>query len=603
VDGRRDRSAVAAQYASRRARLGEAIADLERADRRLAAVRLGLAALVLAIVVGAIATARWPWLVAALPAAGFIAVAVAHARRLEWLTLERRRLAYVEHGLARLADRWHGLGRTHTTFLPTAHVYAEDLDLFGRGSLFDLLCTARTEAGERMLADWLLAAAPPDVVAARQAAVRDMAERAPLREDLATLGPELPDVAATAALGGWASGASRPPALWMRGALVAMSAVTLSGLVSWWWNGLPPVWLGGALAAQAVVGWWRRPDVRRSIQHVDQRARELALAATLIARVTREPFVSPALVEIQRRLSTDGTPAAEAIGRLARLTELLASRQNQFFGPLAALLFWATHLSWAIDAWRARFGRRVPGWFAALGELEAIAALATFAAERPDAVYPDLQPGPPYLSATGLRHPLLPADTAVGNDVELGGEGPHLLLVSGSNMSGKSTYLRAIGVNVVLAQAGAPVTAATMTLTPLTPAGTLRVQDSLEAGASRFFAEITKLRAIVDLAKGHGATGALFLLDELLAGTNSHDRQHGADRLLRGLVRLGAIGLATTHDLALTDLAAAPDLRAVNVHFADRFDDGQLTFDFRRRPGVVGTSNALALMRAIGLEV
>jgi DNA mismatch repair ATPase MutS len=181
------------------------------------------------------------------------------------------------------------------------------------------------------------------------------------------------------------------------------------------------------------------------------------------------------------------------------------------------------------------------------------------------------------------------------------------MLVSGSNMSGKSTWLRAVGINVVLAQAGAPVTAASMRLTPIMPAGTLRVQDSLQTGRSRFFAEIVKVRQIVELAKHHAAApaapGTLFLLDELLAGTNSHDRRHGAEGILRGLINLGAIGLATTHDLALTDLATSLHPRAVNMHFADRFEAGGLEFDYRLRPGVVGTSNALALMRSVGLDV
>lgn len=603
MDGGRHRQAVAAEYASTHARLIEQVAGLERADRQLAAGRLGVAGVALAVGLGAVVAGWWSVAWAVVPMVGFTALAAAHTRRLDALTMARRRQALVERGLARLENRWHGLGHTGLALQPTGHPYAEDLDVFGRGSLFDLLSTARTESGEQTLAAWLLRPSVPTVVAERQAAVRELAARQAFRDDLATLGPALPGSAATAGIGDWASTAPRRPPSWARVALGAMSAATLSGLVAWAWSGVPPAWLGGALAAQGVVGWWRRPGVLAAVRHLDRRSRELSVAAAILARVVQEPFASPALVAIQQRLSTDGTPAAAAIGRLARLAELLASRQNQFFGPLSLLLFWATHLSWAVDAWRARFGRHVPDWFAAIGELEALAALATFAAERPDAVYPDLQPGPPRLRATRLAHPLLPPDTAVGNDVALGDDAPHLALVSGSNMSGKSTYLRAIGVNVVLAQAGAPVTAASMALTPLTPAGTLRVQDSLAAGASRFFAEITKLRAIVDLARGAKDTGTLFLIDELLAGTNSHDRQHGADRVLRGLVRLGAIGLATTHDLALTGLADAPDARAVNVHFADGFDEGQLTFDYRLRPGVVSTSNALALMRTIGLDV
>ena len=340
------------------------------------------------------------------------------------------------------------------------------------------------------------------------------------------------------------------------------------------------------------------------IHEVEPRARDLALAATLVARIEAETFAAPALVAVQQRLAASGLAASVEIRRLTRLVELLTSRQNQLFGPVSVLLFWATQLAWAVDRWRARAGAAVPGWIAALGELEAMAALGTYAAEHPEATYPTFVEGPPRLQALGLTHPLLPPD-AVGNDIALGGKAPHLLIVSGSNMSGKSTWLRAVGVNVVLAHVGAPVCAAAMTLTPLIPAGTLRVQDSLQSGRSRFFAEITKLRQIVEQARAtrDEAHGTLFLIDELLAGTNSHDRRQGAEGVLRGLLALGAIGMATTHDLALTELAGPLAPGAANMHFADRFEQGGLEFDYRLRDGVVGTSNALALMRSVGLDV
>jgi DNA mismatch repair ATPase MutS len=211
------------------------------------------------------------------------------------------------------------------------------------------------------------------------------------------------------------------------------------------------------------------------------------------------------------------------------------------------------------------------------------------------------------LEAERLSHPLIPAGRAVPNDVRLGGSAPHVLLVSGSNMSGKSTWLRTIGINVVLAQAGAPVRAQAMRLSPLQAGATLRIQDSLQAGQSRFFAEITRLSDIVAMARRHAgdpaAPGVLFLLDEMLAGTNSHDRRIGAQAIVTGLVGLGAIGLMTTHDLALTDLVATLGGAAANVHFEDRFEDGILHFDYRLRDGVVRTSNALALMRSVGLDI
>jgi len=203
--------------------------------------------------------------------------------------------------------------------------------------------------------------------------------------------------------------------------------------------------------------------------------------------------------------------------------------------------------------------------------------------------------------AEGLAHPLLPDAAAVRNDLRLGGGAPHVCLVSGSNMSGKSTLLRAAGVNTVLALAGAPVRATRLTLSPLAIGATLRVDDSLQDGYSRFYSEILRIRAIVEEARG--PIPVLFLLDEILHGTNSHDRRRGAEAIVRALVASGAIGLATTHDLALTEIAGALGAQAANVHFDDRVVDRQIVFDYRLRPGVVQHSNALALMRAIGLEV
>jgi DNA mismatch repair ATPase MutS len=268
-----------------------------------------------------------------------------------------------------------------------------------------------------------------------------------------------------------------------------------------------------------------------------------------------------------------------------------------------------TQLAFAVEAWRRRCGPAVATWLDGVAEYEALSALATFASEHASYPFPEVTEGEPLLEGDALAHPLLDKD-AVSNDVRLGGSSPRVMLVSGSNMSGKSTWLRTVGINAVLGQAGAPVRANRLRMTPLHIGATLRIQDSLQAGRSRFFAEITRISEIVALARetsvrgtGPPPPGVLFLLDELLAGTNSHDRLEGARGILQGLVDRGAIGLATTHDLALTRMVEALGARAVNMHFEDRFAGGTLTFDYRLKPGVVQTSNALALMRAVGLDV
>ncbi len=232
--------------------------------------------------------------------------------------------------------------------------------------------------------------------------------------------------------------------------------------------------------------------------------------------------------------------------------------------------------------------------------MEALSSLAGYRYEHPDDVLPEFLAGSPSIEGEGLGHPLLPEAVTVRNDLTLTGE-LRVLVVSGSNMSGKSTLLRTVGINAVLAQAGAPVRARRLRMTPLELGTSIHVQDSLLAGVSRFYAEITRLGAI--MRRAAEAPPLLFLIDELLHGTNSHDRRIGAEAIVRGLVDRGAIGLVTTHDLALAHVADALGARGANVHFADELENGRMHFDYRIRPGVVQKSNALELMRSVGLDV
>ena len=252
-----------------------------------------------------------------------------------------------------------------------------------------------------------------------------------------------------------------------------------------------------------------------------------------------------------------------------------------------------------IEAWRQESGPHIEGWLLAVGEIEALCALSGYAYENPDDPFPELAETACF-DAEGLGHPLMPLAELVRNDLSIG-DGLRLLVVSGSNMSGKSTLLRSVGLNAALAQAGAPVRARRLRLSPLAIGASMRPVDSLQEHTSRFYAEIKRLRAIVSLTEEK--LPAIFLLDELLSGTNSHDRRIGAEAIVKGLVKRGAVGLVTTHDLALTKITEQLGTRAANVHFEDRLENGKMVFDFKMRPGVVERSNALDLMRSIGLDV
>jgi DNA mismatch repair ATPase MutS len=264
------------------------------------------------------------------------------------------------------------------------------------------------------------------------------------------------------------------------------------------------------------------------------------------------------------------------------------------------VVFYRLQFVLAAESWRRRFGPSLRVWLDTVGELEALAALGGYTYEHPADVFPEFVESTPCFEAQGLAHPLLPQNRSIANDLRLGPD-LQLIMVSGPNMAGKSTFLRGIGVNAVLAQCGAPVRAASLKLSPLQVTASICVLDSLEGGVSRFYAEIRRLKQIMDLT--NGAVPVLFLLDELLSGTNSHDRLIGTRSFVTKLVERGAVGLVSTHDLALTAIPQEIGSKASNGHFKDHVKEGQLCFDYKLYPGIVQTSNALVLMRSIGLEV
>jgi DNA mismatch repair ATPase MutS len=320
----------------------------------------------------------------------------------------------------------------------------------------------------------------------------------------------------------------------------------------------------------------------------------------VMARFERETFSAPKLAELQAKLRTQGVAPSRAIRQLGRFSERLESSGNLIIVAVNRYVFYTLRIAFAIEAWHMKFGGSVRTWIAAIGELEALSSLAAYSYEHPADPFPEFTLDAPRFEAEGFTHPLLPADHAIRNDIVLGGD-LGLMIISGPNMAGKSTFVRAVGINAVLAQSGAPVRARNLRLSPLSVAASVCVLDSLQGGISRFYAEILRVKAAIDLAGG--PVPVLFLLDELLGGTNSNDRRIGAQTVVKTLVDRGAIGLITTHDLALAEIADTLGPRAANFHFEDRIEDGKLIFDYHLSPGVVRTSNALQLMRSIGIDV
>ena len=543
----------------------------------------------------------WPWLLA--PAAAFAVLANWHARLYEGLRQAERSEIFYTRGVARLRDEWAGSGNQGASYVDARHPYASDLDIFGSGSLFELLATTESPWGANTLAEWLLSPASPEVVRQRQEAVAELAPLVTLREDIAREHADAVEKVNPETLSKWAI---EPSMLTSRGPrLVALVLGVLSfvagiGWAASWWTRLPFVSLIAISGSFAIV---YRPRVRSVLAAVEDPASALGVLSMLLERLEGEGFSSPLLVALQEALVSDGEPASRQIRRLARRVDYLDARRNQLFAPFAALLLWGTQFAFAIESWRLCSGPRVPGWLSAVGELDALLALGAYAFEHPSDPFPTIRDDTVVFDAEGLGHPLIPDARLIRNDVRFGDK-LRLVVVSGSNMSGKSTFLRAVGINTVLAFAGAPVRARRLEVSPLAVAASIRIVDSLQDGVSHFYAEILRLRQVLELTSGD--TTVLFLLDEILHGTNSHDRRIGAEAVVRGLVERGAIGFITTHDLALSKMADAMNKinrPATNVHFEDQIVDGKIQFDYIMRDGVVTKSNALDLMRSVGLEV
>ena len=597
------RSAYTKLLAERRAE----IAAREMRHRRLGHAKIAVAAAGIAVVWLALSRgggASILWVL--LPIAAFVALVVIHEKLLADLERRRRAARFFEKGLLRLDGDWAGAGESGERYNDPAHPYALDLDLFGKGSVFELLCTARTQIGEDRLAQWLKFPAAPALVTERQAAVEELRNRLDLREQLAILAEEARSGVDPGALAKWGEAPAKLRATGFRLKVRLYTMLGLAAFVALWIHLAPQtdaLLLDFFLIALLINGWFlyrHNGEMGAAASQVEEAAHELGLLSEVLVRMEGEQFRCPLLADLRSSLNVDGAPPSRRLTRLKRLVEYLDSRDNVFVRVLEPFILWTPHLALKVEDWRAHSGTAVRRWLHAAGEMEALCSLASHAYEHPADPFPEFTAEGPWLEGEGLGHPLLPESKVVRNDIRIGGE-LRVFVVSGSNMSGKSTMLRTLGVNAVLAQAGAPVRAHRLRLSSLAIGASIRLTDSLQGGVSRFYAEILRLRQILD--ETAGSLPVLFLIDEFLHGTNSHDRRIGAEALVRGLVERGAVGLITTHDLALADIAAELGERAANVHFEDQIVDGQIRFDYHMRPGVVRKSNAIELMRSVGLEI
>jgi hypothetical protein len=585
------------QYSQRLAEHTARLAHLDKLHARFGSMRLLIGALFLLVAWmcwGPLAIAL-PWL--CLPVGGFIAALVYHQRVRTRRTQCHRAVLLYQDGLGRIQDQWIGKGTTDQRFATMHHIYADDLDLFGPDSLYQLLCAARTQMGENILAAWLLAPADIETIRARHASIIELRDRLNLRESLAIEGDTVRIDLHPQVLDDWGRAPNRLGRSWIRLAAPLLAGLALAAIAAWAvWGVLFP--LLAVILIEAALLYALREPIRAAISTVENAFEDLKGLSILLNRLETERFDSAPLLALQLKLSSRSLRASAAISKLATIVNFVEARRNPLLAPFMLLLMYPLQTAMAAERWRGAHGANIHAWLETLGEFEALVSLARYAYEQHLDPFPQFVEGAPAFKAAQLGHPLIPASARVCNDVDISGK-TRVLLVSGSNMSGKSTLLRTIGINTVLAMAGAPVRAKSLQLAPLQVGACIRINDSLHEGSSRFYAEITRLRQLFEPM----TLPLLFLLDELLQGTNSADRRVGAQGLIRALIRRGAIGLISTHDLALTEIAGLEAGAVENVHFQDELVDGKLKFDFKLQSGIVTKSNGIELMRSIGLDV
>lgn len=513
-----------------------------------------------------------------------------------------RLVLYYEQGLRRVTDDWHGTGADGLAWSRKDSLYESDLNVLGPGSLFERLCVLRTAAGQEQLAQFLLTDPTSLAVCqARQSAVQELAPRLEERELLHLLGEAHQDCQADL-LRNWVESEGvvfTPLERWL--ALLATSAtvLTLLGLALGW---LPwqqwQVWAPPVGAFLAAIGGLVRERVTAELEGSHVVAAHLRVLRNALTLLESRSFECPALRQLVDECRGFASGALRPIDWWLVVVE---QRGKEWFHLLGLLLFAGTHSAMALSQWRREHRERLLAVLDAWGQYEALSALSAYAYESPNSIAPRFESGAPLLEAEGLGHPLLPFDVCVRNSLALGAGHPKLVVISGSNMAGKSTLLRSVGVNFLLARAGAPVRATHFRTSLFSLVGSISVQDSLLEGKSRFLAEVSRLKAALEQARA--GLPVLLLCDEVLSGTNSSDRRVAVESVLRELHSLGALVLLSTHDLALTEIANLPALQGANHHMASRPGGDPLDFDYLLKPGVTTETNALAIARLAGVKL
>jgi len=593
-------------YASRLAGVRHEVLELSQRDAFYVKIRTAIfiAAVALGILcIGESGRVSWLWMLG--PSLLFLGLLPFHQRCVRRLSIAQAICRFHESRLSRLDRVFETNVTDGREFEDEMHPWTQDLDVFGRGSLFQMLNECRTRPGRQHLAGWMTTVCDGEVIRLRQARAQGLKNELKLREALACI----PDTAnwqnAEVLLRDWVQEPAQPISVWVLiwSSVIGVAAVPVLVLLAI--DMLPAAMSLKLLLTMVVLQTpavlLTRQQIRHTAARMDNVDHALRQFGQVIEVFEQHHVEEPAVRDLQNRFHSESETASRAIHRLSRLTEWQNNAmRNQFFAPIAWACGLFVLLTHALECWRRQHGRDVADWLETVACLEATVSVAGYSFDHPLDCLPEISDDQPELIAEELGHPLLKQDVCVRNSLQITATMP-LMLVSGSNMSGKSTFLRSIGSSVVLTLCGSVVRATRFRTYPFQLATSMRVSDSLQEGRSLFFSVVRRLKTVVDLTESPRIV--LFLLDEILHGTNSHDRRRGAEAVIRTLVARHALGVVTTHDLALTQIAETMSSQAVNKHFEDTIIDGTMRFDYKLRDGVVERSNAIALMRMLGLDV
>ena len=539
----------------------------------------------------------------------FLALVVWHSRVITEEDLARRFARVNKDALARTTGRFSELAENGARFVDGAHPYTSDLDVFGPNSLFQRISVAHTRVGQEKLAGFFSHTAAPSTVRERQVAVRALAPLLDLRQRIEALALGIVDPAGSKRkeppnpepLLRWAE---EKPQLkhWLHVVWAAriLPFFTIGGMVLWSSFGRSWLFFTVPAALSLFALSLANAITSRVFNAVSETQGAFLRYGTLLGELESLEVDAPLIRAAQARLSQSGKKPSEEMRRFERVVGFFELKHNGMIYPVVNLfLLWDVHCVLALEAWQERAGRYVREWLDVVGEAEALSSLAGLAHDEPSFAFPEFSEQPCFL-ADALGHPLIDGKVRVTNDVALPEAGT-ALLVTGSNMSGKSTLLRSMGLANVLAFAGGPVCATKLVIAEFSLITSIRMSDSLASGVSHFYAELNKLKAVVDGTAGNKPV--FFLLDEILHGTNSLERQIGARWVIGELMKRGALGAVSTHDMGLAQLEPALMSRVKLIHFRESVKDSEMSFDYKAHPGPVQAGNALRLMRRIGLDV